>query len=1354
MDASTKYVAPRTCTVVGEGQRQRTDGATPIARLGDSEAYVLIAEPGAGKTTAFRTEAEREGAAYLTVRDFRTFDDRPEWHGTTLFLDGLDEVRAGTEDGRTPLDDIRRKLDGLGRPRFRLSCRWADWLAANDKDGLEKVSPDGAVAVVRLDPLSERNVKEILAKNHGVKDADAFVAAARQRGVDRLLRNPQNLDLLAKSVARGKWPDSRRETFEEACRMLACEPNGEHRAANRAATDTGPLIEAAGRLCAVQLLSGGAGYTLPDRTEPEADYPSVGQVDGNPRGHAWGVLGTRLFEGVSEGRLAPAHRQLAEFVAARHLSGLLDGGLPLQRVLALLTGFDGDLMPTFGNLVSWLAVHHKPSRKRLSRFYASGLVYAGDRDTYSVDERREIVRNLRRESGWNPWCSRSTRKVPGIGAIVAPDLEGIFGQILSEPERAHEHQSYAMLLLQMLADGEPLPALTDALVGTARDPSWNEGVRCAALDVLVSYAGQGQFAFDALAGMAVEFHEGHVDDPQDELLGILLKSLYPGWLSPTEALRYLRAPKLVEVTGEYSGFWADHVPNVSTTEQRAELLDQIAAGFEEYRPFMVGEVGRYTRMGRLPVELLMQMFRERDAEMAPERLYEWLVVVSDPGLGVPEWETTSISSYLSWNADALKDLIALAVQKCLESGQDCAAVIDRRLFGARPFDYAPWCLEMVLGARDERAASFYIGELLDMLEDGRGRRVPSVASARAALAGNGTLLKRFDDIVRRRAGRVGGGDAETAGKRSAEELGKDARPEMALASVAYLCATPQALNRVAKVYLGNLEEFAGRTPRDRLGSLIGGSQDSVDLLIKALEETVEREDLPAGDDVVRLADSSRLDWVVLPFAAGLHSLEQAGRLTIDDLKESRIRLAVTMLYTLPQRLVDPASKEGTGTYRPEWFRALIRDDPGLVADLVRDIAARKLESGVQQAKELRELANADDHGKVAELAALRVLERFPRAETDASLVSLCWALHAALERCRWPEVGRVIEERTEREGVPGGERACWLAAGYLVAPGRYGDEIRALEYDDEGLTWLVTFLELASVPRSDVWRGLDAGDIEPLVVAVEAAYRKKVLTKGAYWFVADLINRFRGDTGESARAALAALETVPAAKPWLPAVGAAREQQARKRREDEYRHCEVKRVVETLAGGRPANAGDLAALVFDELEGLGRNIRDGSTSDWRQHWNVDRYKHPTTPRPEDACRDAILSDLKLRLGHLGIDLQPEGAYADDKRADIRASFSGFNVPVEIKRSSHADLWTAVREQLIAKYARDPGAFGHGIYLVLWFGDTDICPPTKREGWSPETADDVRRRLEESLSDEDQRLISICVMDVSNPRHGG
>ena len=145
MDDAPEYVASRTCTVVDEGEPPRDGGRqAPLTDYADTAAYVLIAEPGAGKTTAFKTEAAKQGAVHVTVRNFLRFD-KPEWRDTTLFLDGLDESRAGPNDRRTPLDGIVKKLVGLGRPPFRLSYRWSFWLAANDKAHPRRsVSPAGS----------------------------------------------------------------------------------------------------------------------------------------------------------------------------------------------------------------------------------------------------------------------------------------------------------------------------------------------------------------------------------------------------------------------------------------------------------------------------------------------------------------------------------------------------------------------------------------------------------------------------------------------------------------------------------------------------------------------------------------------------------------------------------------------------------------------------------------------------------------------------------------------------------------------------------------------------------------------------------------------------------------------------------------------------------------------------------------------------------------------------------------------------------------------------------------------------------------------------------------------------------
>ena len=185
----------------------------------------------------------------------------------------------------------------------------------------------------------------------------------------------------------------------------------------------------------------------------------------------------------------------------------------MTRVLALITGFDGEILPGFRNFVCWLAVHNRRSRKRIIRLVPSGLIYAGDRETYSTDEKREIVLNLRREWTHNSYCSRNRGRVAGFGRIVSPQLEVTFKEILSDEDRGHEYQCYMLLVTQMLADGEALSALSDLLLDTVRDASWYTNVRCGALVVLTGYSEGGCLKSDALETLLREIDDGSIADP-------------------------------------------------------------------------------------------------------------------------------------------------------------------------------------------------------------------------------------------------------------------------------------------------------------------------------------------------------------------------------------------------------------------------------------------------------------------------------------------------------------------------------------------------------------------------------------------------------------------------------------------------------------------------------------------------------------------------------------------------------------------------------------------------------------------------------------------------------------------------
>ena len=68
--------------------------------------------------------------------------------------------------------------------------------------------------------------------------------------------------------------------------------------------------------------------------------------------------------------------------------------------------------------------------------------------------------------------------------------------------------------------------------------------------------------------------------------------------------------------------------------------------------------------------------------------------------------------------------------------------------------------------------------------------------------------------------------------------------------------------------------------------------------------------------------------------------------------------------------------------------------------------------------------------------------------------------------------------------------------------------------------------------------------------------------------------------------------------------------------------------------------------------------------------------------------------------------------------------------------------------IIGQYTTDPATSGYGIYLVLWFGNGRVQTPP--HGNRPRTPEELEQRLEQDLTQDERRKISVVVMDVSKP----
>jgi hypothetical protein len=381
----------------------RAKDARLLSEWRDLNAYVLLGEPGMGKTVAFQQEAAADpaGSIYITARDFVTIGPPVNSDEKILFIDALDERRASSSTPSGPLDEIRIRLNALGRPRFRLSCREADWIAS-DATHLRAIAPNGQVEELHLEPLSEPEMLALL--EHWtptrVSDPHNFLRKARQQRLVPLLGNPLLLDLLVEAVKNGQWPASRQETYLLACRSLATEHNEEHRSAQRqAGLNVGSILHDAGLLCALLLLSDSRSYLVNTLVGTSGDIliDHVPPVLGVPHVRILQTLASKLFAAEGPDR-TPRHRTIAEFLAAQVLARLVANGLPVSRTLALMSGPDGGIVEPLRGLFAWLAAACPAERSLLIERDPLGLVLYGDVHPFAVTEKRLILDALHREA--------------------------------------------------------------------------------------------------------------------------------------------------------------------------------------------------------------------------------------------------------------------------------------------------------------------------------------------------------------------------------------------------------------------------------------------------------------------------------------------------------------------------------------------------------------------------------------------------------------------------------------------------------------------------------------------------------------------------------------------------------------------------------------------------------------------------------------------------------------------------------------------------------------------------------------------------------------------------------------------
>jgi hypothetical protein len=1330
-----------------------TKETRPLAEWRALSAYVLLGDPGAGKSWAFEDECNAVAGVLLSARDVVAGIVPANLAGRTVFIDGLDEIRAGATDGRVPFDAIRKWLYEQGRPRFRLSCREADWRGSIDTDRLKQIAPGEKVAELHLEPLRDEDIEAILTSRvDEVPDAQAFLLVAEHAGLTELLRNPLLLDLTIKATSGGSPPRTRAGIYEASCRQLAREHNTEHLAVRQPlAGDMDRVFEDAGMLCALLLLSGKRGIAMRGAATP--DVIALSELPGELAWHDPATaLGSKVFA-ADAGVSVPRHRSIAEFLAGRALAQRIEGGLPVGRVTALMQGIDGFPVEPLRGLWAWLAVRHAPSRARLIALDPLGFVLNGDAAALGADERVGVLHALRDAAEVDPWFRNAAWVSHPFGPLATADMAAEYETLLRDPQRGLGHNNFIDCVFDALRHGESMPSLAPVLEAWIEDGREVSHLRVAAYKSWKKCAG---FSASKAMSWLQAINDGSMVDGDDELCGALLCDLYPAHVLPATVFEHWHVPKQRNLIGTYTRFWDHAIWTQTPTNGFAAL----AEGWLRRKPVTKATDYPDYSAAELPSKLLMAALEHAGDRASDATLYDWLGLCLDEyGFSRLKDPQHVVGDWLSERPQRLKAAMVIGLSNTKPDGEGHWPFwqAESRLHGApRPRDWLFWLLDHAAAAHEPELAKYcFFPSAHAAIEPTPGLDNPSIEQVEAWVEAH---KARWPDAQRwledawsmpldhwkgnegRRRRQALVRQHQTDDKRR-----RDLEPH--LPSLLDGTAAPGFFYYVAVAHDNGFSDVHGETPLERVRNYLFSDEATAQAVIAALPRVLDRADLPKVEEAIALEAKGKQ-----------HYIRPAALLAARLVHERDASAALAWPQALVERLVAYYLTDGTGEM-PAWYRTLARHRPEWVAPVLVQYARPKFRrKGNQFFAGLWALGKEADHAELARLAAPQLLEAFPLRASEAARGTLNRYLLPALHWLDRGKAAALVHTKLHQVAMDPAQRICWLVAELPYRAGAAQD-LAALVGRNERRAVILGAALHEQGTLSRVVQRLQPKAIQHLIevlvpITAQDAWRTDGVVTVAHHrgdTVRALFSVLASDSSVEAKEVLLELADARNLRAWSNTAQYSLRSQAAAAREANFHVPKPAEVVRTLANLAPANPADLRALVMHHLRDLQAQWRGADTFALKLFWRDAGH----SPKIENDCRDLLLDRLRERLIALNILVGREQSAAQDKRVDLCAEFMRdrrrIAVPIEVKKQDHRDLWTAPRDQLQRLYAIDPDAQGHGLYLVLWFGLKTAPHP---DGIKPRDAEQLRIGLEERIPVADRHRLAVQVLDLSWPSVGG
>lgn len=755
--------------------------------------------------------------------------------------------------------------------------------------------------------------------------------------------------------------------------------------------------------------------------------------------------------------------------------------------------------------------------------------------------------------------------------------------------------------------------------------------------------------------------------------------------------------------------------------------------------------------------------------VANDRVSAWLstcATAAERRKSRPPESLMGIRGWLEGHPGVQKQVILAGLGAC-EDGDNVgrAAFKNRkRLLGAKlPIDFGRWCLEQAvrLASTEPRVAKHLLLEACRALETPGLREGLSLEVLQEQTQGHALL----EEVLTRLQTPIPvPQDEEPWRQEQAAYVAEQERERQQLLRLVRLHesrllenrAHPELLYQLALVYFGEVPSLTtGLRGAGAIAQALGDPA-AVAAAMHGLRHSFDRTDLPSVTEIIRLAGHNREHYISLPLLAGLEELEEAALGLPLAPDQEKLRTCVACLHCWEPHFLE---LEDTN---PGWYQAVIDHRPDIVSDVAVQCAAGALrKNGTIPARfwQMVESRKFEPATRSALPALLRTLPTRCNARQIEALDALLWTGIQSDWRSDLVDLAR---KRLSKTGMDVGQRVRWLGLGLIYDPQAYRERLaEALSDKEPQNRHLARFFVHGdrSPLNAEVWtsvlEALEPSDLALIIRQIGRFFAPIEPVGFTYvsdelrvsWFLDHVINNLGSRPSSEAGASLDSLLADPELSSWHGLLSAVRTTQHALRRDAEFLHPTLQRACETLLRGGPANVCDLAALTVDTIDVIARRIRTSNANEWRQYWNEGPHGIPSRPRVEEACRDAFLTALRPLLPP-SVRAEPEGQQVNRNRADLAITAGDFEIPVEAKKNSHRDLWSAIDNQLVAKYTLDPATGGYGIYLVFWFGVEH--QRQRADGARPTRPQELQRLLRSSLSEDQACRIHVRVVDVCRP----